>query len=163
MKSFRIFVISAILAIVCAFALSSEAAAGSFRADFGYSIQGKTVKFSDRSIGLNLQNWFWDFGDRNTSSVKDPVHTYAGFGIYKVVLEVVTSTGNVSLKIQNVTLSRSNATALSFTPGEIVGLSLMGAGFVTLFVVRSSSLKLVMAIVGILGILVLLVTVSLGS
>jgi gliding motility-associated-like protein len=42
--------------------------------------------FSDRSVGA--EEWAWDFGDGNTSSVQNPVHVYAAPGIYVVTLVV---------------------------------------------------------------------------
>jgi gliding motility-associated-like protein len=43
--------------------------------------------FIDRSIGAD--QWFWDFGDGNTSTLQNPVHTYADTGTYSVKLRVV--------------------------------------------------------------------------
>ncbi len=38
-------------------------------------------------------NYFWDFGDGNTSTASNPVHTYANDGVYPVYLTVWDSTG----------------------------------------------------------------------
>ena len=43
--------------------------------------------FVDQSIGA--EEWYWDFGDGNTSSVRNPTHTYAAAGQYTVTLRVV--------------------------------------------------------------------------
>jgi len=43
--------------------------------------------FIDQSIGAD--EWHWDFGDGNTSTVRNPVHTYSTPGIYTVTLRVV--------------------------------------------------------------------------
>lgn len=45
-----------------------------------------TKKFADKSLGA--KTWFWEFGDGNTSSEQNPVHTYAGTGTYSVKLTV---------------------------------------------------------------------------
>ncbi len=42
--------------------------------------------FTDLSIGAD--EWNWDFGDGNTSTLQNPVHTYAAPGIYTVTLIV---------------------------------------------------------------------------
>ena len=42
--------------------------------------------FNDQSIGAD--EWSWDFGDGNTSTVQNPTHTYAAPGIYTVSLTV---------------------------------------------------------------------------
>lgn len=45
------------------------------------------VNFSDLSIG-NITDWFWDFGDSSSSTVQNPVHTFAAAGQYNVCLVV---------------------------------------------------------------------------
>ena len=42
--------------------------------------------FTDTSIGAD--EWNWDFGDGNTSTVQHPVHIYAASGVYTVSLTV---------------------------------------------------------------------------
>ena len=42
--------------------------------------------FTDTSIGAD--EWNWDFGDGNTSTVQHPVHVYAASGVYTVSLTV---------------------------------------------------------------------------
>lgn len=43
-------------------------------ANFSSVISGGTVAFTDNSTGAT--NWHWDFGDGNTSTQQNPVHTY---------------------------------------------------------------------------------------
>jgi len=43
--------------------------------------------FQDMSIGAD--EWYWDFGDGTTSTLKNPIHTYALKGTYQVSLRVV--------------------------------------------------------------------------
>ena len=45
-----------------------------------------TKKFINKSKGAT--SWLWNFGDGNTSTEKDPVHTYAATGYYSVILTV---------------------------------------------------------------------------
>jgi PKD repeat protein len=52
------------------------------------------VTFTDTSTG-NPTSWSWNFGDGATSTVQNPVHTYAVAGMYNVVL-VVTGAGGTS-------------------------------------------------------------------
>lgn len=58
--------------------------------DFSYTTGGNTVTFTDLStVGSgSIFSWNWDFGDSNTSSSQNPVHTYAGPGVYVVCLIV---------------------------------------------------------------------------
>jgi len=46
--------------------------------------------FLDQSIGA--EEWHWDFGDGNTSTVRSPAHTFASPGTYTVTLRVVNNT-----------------------------------------------------------------------
>jgi PKD repeat protein len=55
-------------------------------AGFSWNSSFKTISFTDTSTGVNIQSWSWDFGDGNTSNLKDPVHTYASEGNYTVCL-----------------------------------------------------------------------------
>lgn len=41
----------------------------------------------------NAVSWFWDFGDGNTSSLKDPLHTYTKNGFFTVSLTIQLNTG----------------------------------------------------------------------
>jgi len=45
------------------------------------------VQFTDESIGVPTE-WFWDFGDGNTSTKEDPCHVYISPGTYQVNLTV---------------------------------------------------------------------------
>jgi len=39
------------------------------------------------------ESWFWDFGDGNSSTDANPVHTYADAGVYEVTLTIISETG----------------------------------------------------------------------
>ncbi|MFN8250175.1 MAG: PKD domain-containing protein [Ferruginibacter sp.] len=39
-------------------------------------------------IALATSHWLWNFADGGIDSVKNPTHTYTGFGIYQVKLSV---------------------------------------------------------------------------
>lgn len=45
-----------------------------------------SVSFFDNTINGTATNWYWDFGDVNTSSLQDPTHSYIGIGLYTVTL-----------------------------------------------------------------------------
>ena len=48
--------------------------------------------FKDESADIP-QSWFWDFGDGNTSTQKDPIHSYGAEGDYLVTLIVTNTLG----------------------------------------------------------------------
>ncbi len=50
---------------------------------------GMAYIFSDFSMG-NVVAWQWDFGDGDTSDVKNPVHSYSTPGMYQVCLKIFT-------------------------------------------------------------------------
>ena len=53
------------------------------------------VNFTDMSSN-NPTSWQWDFGDGNTSSERNPIHTYNNIGSYSVALSVSNVYGNTS-------------------------------------------------------------------
>ncbi len=52
------------------------------------SCDGFTVTFQNNAPGANIQTYYWDFGDGNTSPLDVPTHTYADTGIYTLKLVV---------------------------------------------------------------------------
>jgi PKD repeat protein len=62
-----------------------------FAANSTLSCDG-TVAFTDQSMN-EPDSWLWEFGDGNTSTLQDPIHTYASSGNYTVQLTAFNSTG----------------------------------------------------------------------
>lgn len=60
--------------------------------DTGLSIQFQD--FSYTGFGGIPDTWTWDFGNGNTSTLQNPVHTYADTGYYEVCLTITDSIGN---------------------------------------------------------------------
>lgn len=58
--------------------------AGDVTAIFTSSPEGTTVTFVNASV--NATDWAWEFGDGNTSTDENPVHTYDMAGSYEVTL-----------------------------------------------------------------------------
>ncbi|RAJ21999.1 PKD domain-containing protein [Pedobacter cryoconitis] len=56
------------------------------------SIPDYTFRFEDESTGSPAV-WFWDFGDKQTSILKSPSHTYLDTGTYVVTLRVTNQQG----------------------------------------------------------------------
>ena len=72
-------------------------------AAFADSTNELTVTFSDASM-VSPTSWLWDFGDGNTSTMQNPVHTYAAPGSYTVCL-VASSICGSDTTCSNVTLT----------------------------------------------------------
>ena len=67
-------------------------------ANFSYVVEGKTVHFYDLSSSdLPIKSWHWDFGDGETSTLQNPVHTYAKSGTYFVTLNVSNGVASSSI------------------------------------------------------------------
>jgi hypothetical protein len=65
-------------------------------ADFGYN-GCNPVQFLDASSGTGTAvGWSWDFGDGTTSSLPNPLHSYAASGTYTVCLTVIMKNGNLT-------------------------------------------------------------------
>ncbi len=63
----------------------------SCQAAFIYSVAPgllSVVSFTNISTG-NINQWYWSFGDGDSSGLQNPVHTYAQPGTYQVCLNVV--------------------------------------------------------------------------
>lgn len=77
------------------------------QAAFSVSYSGTTVLFNDNSTSSPspIVNWFWDFGDGNTSGVQNPSHQYAQSGLYNVCLTIQTSDSCISTVCQQVQAS----------------------------------------------------------
>lgn len=54
-----------------------------------------TLIFTDAS-SADVSSWYWDFGDGTTSTLRNPKHTYAFAGTYKVSLSVTNQAGDCS-------------------------------------------------------------------
>lgn len=64
-------------------------------ASFNSSINGATASFVSTSAGTHPSTRYnWDFGDGNTSTQQNPVHTFAMAGTYAVCLSIVDSANN---------------------------------------------------------------------
>ncbi|HHG83709.1 MAG TPA: PKD domain-containing protein [Bacteroidetes bacterium] len=64
----------------------SQAMATLANADFTQTASLGQVTFTDGSTGAT--SWAWDFGDGNTSTMQNPVHTYSQNGSYTVTLTI---------------------------------------------------------------------------
>ncbi len=53
------------------------------------------VHFHDMTVNIPA-SWLWDFGDGNTSTLRDPVHVYLSNGVYNVKLNVTNAFGSDS-------------------------------------------------------------------
>jgi len=76
-------------------------------ANFTYSLSGTTASFVDAStdpVGA-VTAWSWNFGDGTTSTLRNPVHTYAAEATYTVTERVTDTLGRSASKSMTVPLA----------------------------------------------------------
>ena len=78
-------------------------------ADFSYGISAKKLTFSNLS---SAGTYAWDFGDSNTSTETNPIHTYENNGTYTICLSVTNDCGTKD-KCQSVTINAVTSEASS--------------------------------------------------
>jgi PKD repeat protein len=74
------------------------------------------VQFTDETTPTPT-SWFWEFGDGNTSTDQDPLHTYSEAGLYDVSLEVNSGAG---FELKTGYLNVSASPAPSPSPGPTI-------------------------------------------
>jgi gliding motility-associated-like protein len=65
--------------------------------------QDSAIQFTDQSVSTTapLNSWSWDFGDGQTSILRNPSHFYNNAGTYTVTLTVTNTKGCTAIKTQN--------------------------------------------------------------
>jgi serine protease len=58
---------------------------------FTFSVNGLTVRLSNKTPGAYA--WTWTFGDGSSSTARKPSHTYAAAGTYDITLTAVGADG----------------------------------------------------------------------
>ncbi len=102
--------------------------------NFTYTATDLEVTFVDSSSDSDgtVDSYSWDFGDGNTSTSQNPVHSYSADGSYTVSLTVTDDQGATNTSNQTVTVSDSSGTItggftetnLSPASGEILSFTL---------------------------------------
>jgi len=73
--------------------INTERGIGDFSSVDSMTCQGKVVRFTNNTQGSPINNWLWDFGDGNTSTLASPTHLYADTGVYNITLIATASSG----------------------------------------------------------------------
>lgn len=76
-------------------------------------LAGTTVTFTDESTGYSADNWTWNFGDGNTSTLQNPTHDYDYNGNFNVNLTVYNATAGFDSELKNnyITISDSGGSS----------------------------------------------------
>lgn len=75
-----------------------------FVADIIHGTDPLTVHFTDRSDGVKIDTWNWDFGNGNYASVKNPLAQVYHAGTYSVTLQISNSYPNQTTKTNYITV-----------------------------------------------------------
>jgi|GEM_PF-5942937 len=92
------------------------------------NLGAQMVQFSDTGYANSNPQYLWDFGDGNTSTQQNPLHTYAQDGVYNVCLTVTDSCGsdqvcsNVPVVTTRITTPGSTLSGLKVSPNPSDGL-----------------------------------------
>jgi gliding motility-associated-like protein len=96
----------------------------------------KTIRFSSLSTGPAL-NYYWDFGDGQTSTITNPVHAYQHEGAYSVSLKIIDQYGcadslgkNAYVNIKDPVAQFSISDSVSTCPPLVVNFSNQSNHFV---------------------------------
>ncbi|HRS25950.1 MAG TPA: PKD domain-containing protein, partial [Methanofastidiosum sp.] len=70
-----------------------------------------------------ITKYSWDFGDDRYSDEKEPLHSYATPGVYKVVLVVTDNNGETDRDVIYVTVEKEETSPIKGVPGfEVPGV-----------------------------------------
>jgi gliding motility-associated-like protein len=79
-----------------------------FNIDFSFAEQCEPLAtpFTDLSTSTfnDVNSWNWNFGNGQTSTQQNPQHTYAGYGVYNVLLIATTAKGCIDTISKQVTV-----------------------------------------------------------
>jgi PKD repeat protein len=121
-------------------------------ANFSETIAGYTATFTNLSTSINnTLNYFWDFGDGNTSSIQNPSHTYTTSGTYTITLIasdcIFTDTSIYTIQIGTNSMKESTGSEFELYPNPttkqlnlMVGSNLLGS----VYTVYDNTAKLVL-------------------
>jgi PKD repeat protein len=100
-KVFHTLILAFFIMSVTAVSVSAAPSVVDFTADPRSGPEPLDVKFNGTYTGPGTPQWFWKFGDGNTSTEEDPLHKYYSPGKYSVTLTVksVLSNGYISQTI----------------------------------------------------------------
>ena len=85
-----------------------------FIADHIVAYKNKPIQFTDGSV--KATSWSWNFGDATTSTLKNPVKSYANPGVYTVTLQINGNAGLVKTRTSYITVLPDRGTP--YTPAN---------------------------------------------
>jgi len=78
-------------------------------------------EFRDSSISTsNVKEWLWDFGDGQTSTQANPIHTYQQSGTYQVKLTVTDESESQDSFIREISVTDQYCSAIGVDEGDVI-------------------------------------------
>jgi PGF-pre-PGF domain-containing protein len=108
-----------------AFTTEDKEPESAFVAGTRYVHVNETVDFHDASL-FSPESWEWDFGDNSTSSVQNPLHSYADAGVYNVSLNTSNTFGN-NISVRTSFIHVLNSTIVVNSSGSADFTTITGA------------------------------------
>jgi len=87
-----------------------------------------TITFTNQTTGSQITDYFWNFGDGNTSTQENPVHTYSAPGSYDISLMVTNAAGCSATKTIS-DFSGSGSLFADFSVDDTSGCGSVSANF----------------------------------
>lgn len=110
-----------------------------FEFDIDCGVYPVNVQFTDLSI-LSPETWEWDFGDGNSSTEQNPLHTYTTPGEYYPSLTVTNSQGQDTYT-STTPIVVKDSLELDFTSNQTNGVTPLYVEFTSIFSYTPDSLK----------------------
>lgn len=89
-------------------------------ANFTYSpnpaLVGENVFYNDYSVGIGINNWYWEFGDGEANNIENPIHSYENGGSYDITLVVTDANGCTDTITKNIMIALPPVLPSGFTP-----------------------------------------------
>ncbi len=86
--------------------------------DANFTHTGNNLKVTFTNTSKGASSWYWDFGDTNTSTDENPVHTYVSAGTYRVRLYIENSINSWDTISYNITASTTPLYTTTFNVGD---------------------------------------------
>jgi len=89
-------------------------------ANFTYTpnpaLVGENVFFNDASIGIGINQWYWEFGDGEANNASNPIHTYDNGGEFDILLAITDANGCTDTIVKTIMIALPPVLPSGFTP-----------------------------------------------
>jgi gliding motility-associated-like protein len=91
-------------------------------ADFSFTpnpaMVNEAIYFTDESVGTQIGNWYWEFGDFEADNAQNPIHYYADGGDFSIVLVVEDGNGCLDTITKIISIALPPVLPTGFSPNN---------------------------------------------